>query len=79
MSRFGRHSCPVPGCGGVRLHWQAVCGLCWRLLPRDIRSAIVAARELKAWQRVAQEQDRAARWLAEHAPAAKARRRVGGG
>lgn len=69
--------CVARGCGREIPKWKRLCDGCWRRLPFDQRRAIAQAGEARAPHRVAQLVTDAAAWLAEHAPAAEAARRMG--
>lgn len=69
--------CIVRGCGREIPRWKRLCDPCFRLLPFDQRRAIAQAGQERAPHRVAQLALDAAAWLAAHAPAAEAARRLG--
>lgn len=70
-----RHVCIVRGCGAELPRWKRICDAHWRLLPHDQRAAIAQAGQAKAFARVDFLVREAARWLADHPPAAEAARR----
>ncbi|HEY1605600.1 MAG TPA: hypothetical protein VGF77_08365 [Allosphingosinicella sp.] len=72
-----RHVCIVRGCGAAVPRWKRLCDAHWRLLPFDQRRAIAVAGQEKAIVRVSELSLAAARWIAEHSPAAEAARRMG--
>ncbi|MBM3927379.1 MAG: hypothetical protein FJ335_02825 [Sphingomonadales bacterium] len=72
-----RYDCPVAGCGGNRLHWQAVCASCWARLPQDIRGRIESARAMRAPHLQSAASIAAMAWLAVHSPADAIARVVG--
>lgn len=64
-------------CGGAAQSWEAVCGVCWGLLPRDLRHALAEARRARAPHLISQAAKNARDWLHAHSPAAIAAKRMG--
>ena len=70
--------CRASGCSAPVAGKKALCGQCWRHLPRDLRDGIITAIATRRVLRIREAEQRAIDWLRAHSPASAIARVCGG-